>query len=296
MRIHKNNNTNLEKYKKIVNNIKCYSAKNRSTLLKKKKNKEIYSLISKNIQNVTEKLKKVDKLSNLYEKIDTFMKNEINIFREKKEQKRPKSHSTRNKKINKSIPTHRITSPTFYYTNETTTIKNNNKKSNISSKSNNDNDGLNYSTSTSQFSSNLKYFIHSPFLISTRNRNKSCRYILSKRACETSREIKKITHKTIFEANKIDHKIKKNYLNYKKPKEVFNVNKSSNDLLSDKYIDVGKIRKELKLKDSNGLLGKINEIEILENDLKNMGKRLNKKKYMDILTPVARGLIRQDLY
>ena len=58
---------------------------------------------------------------------------------------------------------------------------------------------------------------------------------------------------------------------------------------------MNKIRKDLKLKNSNGLLGEINEIEILEKDLKKMGKRLNKKEYMDILTPIARGLIRKDL-
>lgn len=284
------NKTTKDKYKKKqkINNIKSYNPKSHSIFLRKKSSNELFLQMNKNFQ----KLKKMEKLSNLNEKIDTFMKHEINFFKIKKEQKRPKSHyNYRNKIITKS--SNRNTSSAFYRTNETTMHKNKNKINNFTSKSNNDN--LNYSTSSSQLSTNLKYFIQSPFLLSTENKNKS-KYILSKRACETSREIKKIAFKSIIEANKIDYKIKKNFnlSIYKKPK-IFKKNKSSNDIFNNKSIDLNKIRKDLKLKNSNGLLGEINEIEILEKDLKKMGKRLNKKEYMDILTPIARGLIRKDL-
>ena len=54
------------------------------------------------------------------------------------------------------------------------------------------------------------------------------------------------------------------------------------------------MRKELKLKDSNGLLGEINEIEILERDLKKMSERLSKKR-LNILKPIARSTIRESI-
>ena len=116
---------------------------------------------------------------------------------------------------------------------------------------------------------------------------------MSKRADETNKEIESIVYKTIKESNKNNNEVRKNYSSHKEPKIKIKKN-SLAELLNDNKIDLVKLRKELKLKDSNGLLGEINEIEILERDLKKMSERLSKKS-LNILKPIARSTIRESL-
>ena len=90
-----------ERLKKLAE--QCQNSQNNkkmnSIFLRKKSSNELFLQMNKNFQ----KLKKMEKLSNLNEKIDNFMKHEINFFKIKKEQKRPKSHyNYRNKIITKS--------------------------------------------------------------------------------------------------------------------------------------------------------------------------------------------------
>ena len=119
------------------------------------------------------------------------------------------------------------------------------------------------------------------------------KYSISKIACETNKEIESIAYKTINDANKINSEVRKNYSSHNEPKIKIKKNYLA-ELLNDTKIDLVKLRTNLKLKDSNGLLGEINEIEILEKDLKRMSKMLNKTN-LNILKPIARGLIHKDL-
>jgi hypothetical protein len=277
-------------------------------------------------------MKKIDKLSNLYEEIHGYIRNQshflkenkkkryYNCFREKIEKERPKSTNNRYRRIlwiPKSQSTNNKTctrcSSAFNKTNETTINKNKKIINNISTKSIKYNKSdlnhnfsstsnivtsgrtrkkINYSTSSSLNSTEIRQIISSPFLFSTRNKTK---YTLSKRADETNKEIESIVYKTIKESNKINNEVRKNYSSHKEPKIKIKIKKNSlAELLNDNKIDLVKLRKELKLKDSNGLLGEINEIEILERDLKKMSERLSKKR-LNILKPIARSTIRESL-
>ena len=136
---------------------------------------------------------------------------------------------------------------------------------------------------------NKRQRLSSPFLTSSRNK-----YSLSKKVLETSKEIETITSNTINELNKINHFLKRNYSVHKEPEINHEIKKNNIiELIKEKSFDYKKVRAELNLRDSNGLLGKINEISILEKDLKNMEHRLNKKRFQ-ILKPIARETIRED--
>ena len=312
-------------------NIRSYTSKNHSKANPKRNNESNYLLITKDIENNSKRMKKIDKLSNLYEQIHRFNykqshflkenknKRYYNCYREKMDKGRPKSTNNRNRRIlwipknqfNCNKTCSRFSSAFNNRTNETTVNKNKKLISNISTKSIKCNKSdlnfnfsstsnivtsgrtrkkINYSTSTSLNSTEIKKIISTPFLFSTRNKIK---YNLSKRANETNNEIDSIVFKTIKESNKINCEVRKNYSSHKEPKIKIERN-SLDELLKDNKIDLVKLRAELKLKDSNGLLGEINEIEILERDLKKMSKRLNKKR-LNILKPIARSTIREAL-
>ena len=98
-----------------------------------------------------------------------------------------------------------------------------------------------------------------------------------------------IIYKTIYEGNIINNKIKKNYSLYKHPKEkniIF-------DILTDDKMDLEKLRENLKLKDSKGINGSINEIQLMENNVKKM-ENLITKKGINIIRSIVKGMIKED--
>ena len=99
-----------------------------------------------------------------------------------------------------------------------------------------------------------------------------------------------LIHKTINEGNKINKIIKKNYLMHKEPK----IKNKFLEILDEPKIDLDKLRKRLKLKDSNGIYGKIDEIGIIENNIKKMEKHITKKQ-INMIKSVARKIIKEDL-
>ena len=98
-----------------------------------------------------------------------------------------------------------------------------------------------------------------------------------------------IIYKTIYEGNKINNKIKKNYSLHKHPKErnmIF-------DILNDDKMDLEKLRNNLKLKDSKGINGSINEIQLMKNNVKKM-ENLITKKGINIIRSIVKGMIKED--
>ena len=323
----KNENSKINKRKR---NSQSYNFKNHSTIIQRTNIYNKYLLITRDIEMNSKRMKKIDKLTNLYEQIDIYNKRQINLlkedkkpiyysnYREKIEKKRPKSTINRNKhKLwipknnhtkNKSF---KRCSSAFNQINESTSNKNRKIISNYfnksyqnktcelsqiySNKSNIISTGkqkgkIKYSSPSSLNSSQMRHIIQSPLILSTRNKMK---YSISKIACESNKEIESIAYKTINDANKINSEVRKNYSSHNEPKIKIKKNYLA-ELLNDTKIDLVKLRTNLKLKDSNGLLGEINEIEILEKDLKRMSKMLNKTN-LNILKPIARGLIHKDL-
>ena len=256
---------------------------------------------------------------------DSERRKNLNYIREKFDySKRPKSTTYRNKNIlwmpkNKSIGSKSLRRPyssVFTRTNKTTIYNkkrfkkgssNNNilNKSDLISNSSNKKNILtrsgkqriidyNYSKiSKTSFQNriNKRQRLSSPLISSSRN---NIKYSLSKKVLETSKEIETITSNTINELNKINQILKRNYSAHKEPEIKQEIKKNIIiELIKEKSFDYKKIREELNLRDSNGLLGKINEISLLERDLKNMEHRLNKKR-LEMLKPIARSTIRED--
>ena len=101
--------------------------------------------------------------------------------------------------------------------------------------------------------------------------------------------MKPIFYKTIYEGNIINNTIKKNYSLHKHPKEkniIF-------DIFNDDKMDLEKLRNNLKLKDSKGINGSINEIQLMENNLKKM-ENLITKKGINIIRSIVKGMIKED--
>ena len=313
--------------------MKNYISKDYSGVVKSRNGLEKYISLAKYLKYNSKRLKSADKSSNFYEQINSINKKEDNkqnnscFFKEKRVLQKPELKINRKKNIlripqNKNIyykPCIRSSS-VFNRTNKT--IINNHRKNRniISSKSENHNRSnlnnnftntsnritcetnkrqkINHLNSSSLNSIDIKKRrIHSSLLSSSRIKNK---FNFSKKANETSKNIDFIAFKTINEGNSIIHKLKKNYSSYKEPTILSEKNNSLSESLNGNKIDqVGKIdlnklRADLKLKDSKGLLGKINEIKILEKDLKKIGERLTEDK-MKILKPIAQGILRQDI-
>ena len=104
------------------------------------------------------------------------------------------------------------------------------------------------------------------------------------------KEIKLIIDKTIDEGNKIKKIINKNYSLHK-------ISKSKTEffkLLNDEQLDLEKIRKDLKLKNSNGINGSINEIQLMEKNVKNMEKYISKKE-INIIKSIVKKMVKDDL-
>ena len=104
------------------------------------------------------------------------------------------------------------------------------------------------------------------------------------------KEISPIIHETINEGKKIDKMISKNYIFHKEPKLKNNIF----DILDDKKIDLENLRNQLKLKDSNGIYGKINEIQIMKNNLEKVKKYITKKE-VNLIKAIDQGMIKEDL-
>ena len=285
--------------------------------------------MAKYLKNNSKRLKSADNSSNLYEKINNINKKEDNkqnnnsLYKEKILQQKSKS---KNNLL--FIPkTKTITYKSFIRSSSAInrtykTIINKNKKNInfISYKTENNNKSnlnnnltntsnritsatnnirkINHLTSSSLNSIDIKKKrLHSSLLISSMNK---IRYNSTKKARETSKSINYIAFKTINEGNIINYELRRNYSSHKEQSIILTrKNILSESLNNDKIehtdkMDLNKLRSELNLKNSNGLFGKINEIDIMKNDLKKMGKRLS-KDYMKILKPIARGIIRQDI-
>ena len=128
---------------------------------------------------------------------------------------------------------------------------------------------------------------HTPFLFSPRNHS---RYFLSKKATETKNQIGEMASSTINKSKIINSILTKNYSEKEKPR----LKIKKREPLEEKKFDWKKVRNELKLKKSNGLLANIDEIELLENDLKKMEKKLSEKRF-NILLSAAKRILRHDL-
>ena len=113
---------------------------------------------------------------------------------------------------------------------------------------------------------------------------------LSIRTYQRNKEISPIIHKTINIGKKINNIIKKNYVLHKEPK----IKNNFYNILEDQKLDLEKLRNNLKLKDSNGIYGKINEIQILKNNIRNLRKMMSKKE-TDIIKTIAQEMINEDL-
>ena len=304
-------------------NIKYQNSKNFSSIISRRNSFKDFLLISKDIKKISKKMKKIDKLSNLYEQINGYIRNQLMSFkddnkkrtyssyREKIDQKRPRSTYVRNRNIlsiqKNQKSNKRVCSAIFNRTKKIILKKNNNNISNRTNTTNTKNKlthnfsdisnaltsaktrrKINYSISSNNNSLTYKKQTveSSPLLFSTRIKNRN---ILCKKKYKTKKQIGKIAFKTINEAIKINNVVKKNYSSHKQPK--LKIEKEDSN---DHKINLSKIRSDLKLRDTNGLLGKINEINIVEKSLKNMSERLSQKK-LNILIPIVRGTIRTDL-
>ena len=95
---------------------------------------------------------------------------------------------------------------------------------------------------------------------------------------------------TINKSKIINSILTKNYSEKEKPR----LKIKKREPLEEKKFDWKKVRNELKLKKSNGLLANIDEIELLENDLKKMEKKLSEKRF-NILLSAAKRILRHDL-
>ena len=164
-----------------------------------------------------------------------------------------------------------INNNTFLKQNLTniTNIKNRRKKS-----------SLIYSGTSSQNTT------HAPFLFSPQRHS---RYYLLKKATETKNQISEMVSSTINKSKIINSILNNNYSVKEKPRLKIKKRES----FKYKKFDWMKVRDELKLKRTNGLLANIDEIELLENDLKKMEKKLSKKRF-NIVLSVAKGILRQD--
>ena len=112
---------------------------------------------------------------------------------------------------------------------------------------------------------------------------------LTLNSIQRNERIKPILYKTIYEGNIINNTIKKNYSLHKHPKEkniIF-------DILNDDKMDLEKLRNNLKLKDSKGINGSINEIQLMENNVKKM-ENLITKKGINIIRSIVKEMIKED--
>jgi hypothetical protein len=112
---------------------------------------------------------------------------------------------------------------------------------------------------------------------------------LSLNSIQTNERMKPIIYKTIYEGNIINNTIKKNYSLHKHPKEKNIIV----DILKDDKMDLEKLRNNLKLKDSRGINGSINEIQLMENNVKKM-ENLITKKGINIIRSIVKGMIKED--
>ena len=116
------------------------------------------------------------------------------------------------------------------------------------------------------------------------------RVCLSGRSYQKSREMRPLIHKTLSEGKKINNIIKKNYIKHKEPK----IKNKFLEILDEQKLDLDNLRKRLKLKDSNGIYGKIDEVGIIENNIKKMEKHITKGQ-INMIRAVARKIIKEDL-
>jgi hypothetical protein len=123
-----------------------------------------------------------------------------------------------------------------------------------------------------------------------KNIYKSYHSLKAYKSNQNSKEIEPIIYKIIYEGKKIDEIIKKNYLKHKQPK----MKNSMVNILEEHKLDLEKLRENLKLKDSKGIYGNINEIQIMDNIIKKMTNVITKKQ-INILKSVAKAMIREDL-
>ena len=288
--------------KKLLKETTVYNneSRNKSALFNRRKISKDDLLLNKASKN----LNKTNKSINLDNKVFSFNKKENQTTRPKSSNERSNINLLNPRYRYISYKSFRRTSSPYNKTKETTIYNNkylncftpksknynkNNLKQNFTNDTNTKYSGkksrktIYSNTSSHNFSKNNS----TPFLFSAKNNS---RYNLSKKFTETKNQISAIISSTINKSKKINNIISQNYSINKKPRIIIKESQSSDD----KKFDWAKVRKELKLKNSNGLLAKVNEIEILEENLKKMGKRLNKKR-LNIIKSVAKGIIRHDL-
>lgn len=145
---------------------------------------------------------------------------------------------------------------------------------------------LNHHSKNVKPKKDINYSLNNIFHIDKKRLN------LSARTFQKNNEMKPIIHKAINEGKKINKIIKKNY-NYLMHKENKTINNFM-DILNEQKIDFNNLRKELKLKDSKGIYGKIDEIEIMENNIKKMERHITKKQ-INIIKSIAKKIINEEI-
>ena len=228
-------------------------------------------------------LKKINQEKFLSEEKTIYVKNMINNFPEK---------NSKNKNFKKNLTSSDFKSNSNSFNN----INNENLEKfslfpNIKT-TEKDESNYNYSSSFPNLNFNSKKIKNKQrnSLINLSPINKK-KIKLSLTSYKKNNAMKPIILKTINEGKKITEIIKRNYRMHKESKIK---NNFSEILDEEQKLDLKKLRKTLKLKYSNGIYGEINEVHILDNNIKKMKKYLTPKG-VNFIKYIAKGMIKEDL-
>ena len=228
-------------------------------------------------------LKKINQEKFLSEEKTIYVKNMINNFPEK---------NSKNKNFKKNLTSSDFKSNSNSFNN----INNENIEKfslfpNIKT-TEKDDSNYNYSSSFPNLNFNSKKIKNKQrnSLINLSPINKK-KIKLSLTSYKKNNAMKPIILKTINEGKKITEIIKRNYRMHKESKIK---NNFSEILDEEQKLDLKKLRKTLKLKYSNGIYGEINEVHILDNNIKKMKKYLTPKG-VNFIKYIAKGMIKEDL-
>ena len=228
-------------------------------------------------------LKKINQEKFLSEEKTIYVKNMINNFPEK---------NSKNKNFKKNLTSSDFKSNSNSFNN----INNENLEKfslfpNIKT-TEKDDSNYNYSSSFPNLNFNSKKIKNKQrnSLINLSPINKK-KIKLSLTSYKKNNAMKPIILKTINEGKKITEIIKRNYRMHKESKIK---NNFSEILDEEQKLDLKKLRKTLKLKYSNGIYGEINEVHILDNNIKKMKKYLTPKG-VNFIKYIAKGMIKEDL-
>ena len=321
---------NIDSKKKSFEKFTRSNFKLHSVLYDDKNNLQKFKKIIINEKKIKERMRKIDQLSKLFNDVDMIEKKEaiddnkffkveknISLLRFHKENLTPRKNINsaryRSNLVKKKIrlSSEKVSnlgqnnfsfSPRSNENNNIINLKNNHwgrkviftpisrNKYNLnelsSDKSSINNVKKNYSSFNFDSKQNKKNDVYSSINFTPISKKK---LKLSLNSIQRDERMKPIIYKTIYEGNIINNIIKKNYSLHKHPKEkniIF-------DIFEDDKMDLEKLRNNLKLKDSKGINGSINEIQLMENNVKKM-ENLITKKGINIIRSIVKGMIKED--